>query len=221
MQRFTSLIMTEIKINRIEIREVNIPKIPVWELYVPTLDVIYKPKVDIPGCVRVHRNNLPSLIDNDKDEYGTYSECGNFIIPSFEPLQYNPNEFTYTESKTPNKQEKEFVDSKDQSGQYIPPKNKKDVFVECPGKKDQRVGDFRNEKRLERVVGHERSEDGTICTTIYEDVPFKDQYIPEVSTIVSTAVIGLVAASTPLLLNAVKPIVKQIVKKLTKKKDKV
>jgi len=30
----------------------------------------------------------------------------------------------------------------------------------------------------------------------------------------------LVAASTPLLLNAVKPIVKQIVKKLTKKKDK-
>ena len=100
-------------------------------------------------------------------------------------------------------------------------KKKEDVFVECPGRTDQRVGDFRNEKKLERVVGHERSEDGTICTTIYEDVPFKDQYIPEVSTIVSTAVIGLVAASTPLLLNAVKPIVKQIVKKLTKKKDKV
>jgi len=212
--------MPTIDIHRIHINEINIPKIPVWELYVPTLDVIYKPKVDIPGCVRVHRNNLPSLIDNDKDEYGTYSECGNFIIPSFEPLQYNPNEFTYTESKTPNKQEKEFVDITDQSGQYVPPKDKKVEFVECPGRKDQRVGDFRNEKRLERVVGHERSEDGTICTTIYEDVPFKDQYIPEVSTIVSTAVIGLVAASTPLLLNAVKPIVKQIVKKLTKKKDK-
>ena len=207
------------KIHRIEIREINIPKIPVWELYVPTLDVIYKPKVDIPGCVRVHRNNLPSLIDNDKDEYGTYSECGNFIIPSFEPLEYNPNEFIYTEAKTPKKQE-ETVTPTDQSGQYIPPKDKKVEFVECPGRKDQRVGDFRNEKRLERVVGHERSEDGTICTTIYEDVPFKDQYIPEVSTIVSTAVIGLVAASTPLLLNAVKPIVKQIVKKLTKKKDK-
>ena len=212
--------MPTIDIHRIHIHEINIPKIPVWELYVPTLDIIYKPKVDIPGCVRVHRNNLPSLIDNDKDEYGTYSECGNFIIPSFEPLEYNPNEFIYTESKTPNKQEKEFVDSKDQSGQYVPPKDKKVEFVECPGRKDQRVGDFRNEKRLERVVGHERSEDGTICTTIYEDVPFKDQYIPEVSTIVSTAVIGLVAASTPLLLNAVKPLVKQIVKKLTKKKDK-
>ena len=213
--------MPTIDIHRIHINEVNIPKIPVWKLYVPTLDVIYKPKVDIPGCVRVHRNNLPSLIDNDKDEYGTYSECGNFIIPSFEPLQYNPNKFTYTEAKTPNKQEKEFVEPSNESSKYEPLKDKKDVFVECPGKKDQRVGDFRNEKRLERVVGHKRSEDGTICTTIYEDVPFKDQYIPEVSTIVSTAVIGLVAASTPLLLNAVKPLVKQIVKKLTKKKDKV
>jgi len=209
-----------LEIPRIQIREIIIPKIPVWELYVPTLDIIYKPKVDIPGCVRVHRNNLPSLIDNDEDEYGTYSECGNFIIPSFEPLQYNPNEFIYTEADTPKKQE-ETVTPTDQSGQYVPPKDKKVEFIECPGRKDQRVGDFRNEKRLERVVGHERSEDGTICTTIYEDVPFKDQYIPEVSTIVSTAVIGLVAASTPLLLNAVKPIVKQIVKKLTKKKDKV
>ena len=212
--------MPTIDIHRIQIKEINIPKIPVWELYVPTLDVIYKPKVDIPGCVRVHRNNLPSLIDNEKDEYGTYSECGNFIIPSFEPLQYNPNEFTYTESKTPNKQEKEFVEPSNESSKYEPPKDKEDVFVECPGKKDQRVGDFRNEKRLERVVGHKRSEDGTICTTIYEDVPFKDQYIPEISTVISTAFIGLVAASTPLLLNAVKPIVKQIVKKLTKKKDK-
>ena len=212
--------MPPIDIHKIQIKEINIPKIPVWELYVPVLDVIYKPKVDIPGCVRVHRNNLPNLIDSDKDKYGTYTECGNFIIPSFEPLEYNPSEFTYTKAKPPNKQEKEFVDTTDQSGKYIVPKDKEDEFVECPGKKDQRVGDFRNEKRLERVVGHERSEDGTICTTIYEDVPFKDQYIPEVSTIVSTAVIGLVAASTPLLLNAVKPIVKQIVKKLTKKKDK-
>ena len=104
------------------------------------------------------------------------------------------------------------------------PKEQKDEevkFVECPSSKDQRVGDFRNEKKLERVIGHKRSEDGTICTTLYENVPFKDQFIPEVSTIVSTAVIGLVAASSPLLLNAVKPLVKQVVKKLTKKKDKV
>ena len=212
--------MPTIDIHRIEVKEINIPKIPVWELYVPTLDVIYKPKVDIPGCVRVHRNNLPSLIDNDKDEYGTYSECGNFIIPSFEPLEYNPGEFIYTEADTPKKQE-ETVTPTDQSGQYVSPKDKKDVFVECPGKKDQRVGDFRNEKKLERVIGHKRSEDGTICTTLYEDVAFKDQYLPEFSTVVSTAAIATVAATTPIILNLVKPIVKNLIKKLTKKKDKV
>jgi len=212
------------KIHRIEIREVNIPKIPVWELYVPTLDVIYKPKVDIPGCVRVHRNNLPSLIDNDKDEYGTYSECGNFIIPSFEPLQYNPNEFTYTESKTPNKQEKEFVDSKDQSGQYIPPKDKKDVFVECPGKKDQKIGDYRNEKRISRVSGHKRSEDGTECITLYEDVTFIDSVLPSPSAALNVVTISLIAASSPLLIPAIKSLsktaFKKILAKFNKKKDK-
>ena len=212
------------KIHRIEIREVNIPKIPVWELYVPTLDVIYKPKVDIPGCVRVHRNNLPSLIDNDKDEYGTYSECGNFIIPSFEPLQYNPNEFTYTESKTPNKQEKEFVDSKDQSGQYIPPKDKKDVFVECPGKKDQKIGDYRNEKRISRVSGHERSEDGTECITLYEDVTFIDSVLPSPSAALNVVTISLIAASSSLLIPAIKSLsktaFKKILSKFDKKKDK-
>jgi len=208
------------KIHRIEIREVNIPKIPVWELYVPTLDVIYKPKVDIPGCVRVHRNNLPSLIDNDKDKYGTYSECGNFIIPSFEPLQYNPNEFTYTESKTPNKQEKEFVDSKDQSGQYIPPKDKKDVFVECPGKKDQKIGDYRNEKRISRVSGHKRSEDGTECITLYEDVTFIDSVLPSPSAALNVVTISLIAASSPLLIPAIKSLSKTAFKKILSKLDK-
>jgi hypothetical protein len=101
------------------------------------------------------------------------------------------------------------------------PKDKDIELEPCPGKKDQRVGDFRNEKRLERVIGHKRGDDGVECITLYEDVPFVDQYIPEPSTIVSTAVIGLVAASSPLILNIIKPAIKNIVKKLTKKKDKV
>ena len=208
------------QIHRIEIREVSIPKIPVWELYVPTLDVIYKPKVDMPGCVRVHRNNLPSLIDNDKDEYGTYNECGNFIIPSFEPLQYNPNEFTYTESASPNKQEQEFVETTDQSGKYTPPKNKKDVFVECPGKKDQKIGDYRNEKRISRVSGHKRSEDGTECITLYEDVTFIDSVLPSPSAALNVVTISLIAASSSLLIPAIKSLSKTVFKKIFAKFDK-
>ena len=207
------------EIPRIEIREVNIPKIPVWELYVPTLDVIYKPKVDIPGCVRVHRNNLPSLIDNDKDEYGTYSECGNFIIPSFEPLQYNPNEFIYTEADTPKKQE-ETVTPTDQSGQYIPPKDKKIEFVECPGRKDQKIGDYRNEKRISRVSGHKRSEDGTECITLYEDITFIDSVLPSPSAALNVVIISLIASTTPLLIPVIKSLSKTVFKKILAKFDK-
>ena len=211
--------MPTIDIHRINIHEINIPKIPVWELYVPTLDVIYKPKVDIPGCVRVHRNNLPSLIDNDKDEYGTYSECGNFIIPSFEPLEYNPSEFIYTEADTPKKQE-ETATPTDQSGQYIPPKDKKIEFVECPGKKDQRVGDFRNEKRLERVSGHKRGEDGIECITLYEDITFIDSVLPSPSATLNVVTISLIAASSSLLIPVIKSLSKTVFKKIFAKFDK-
>ena len=214
--------MPTIDIPNIKINKVEIHKIPVWQTDIQTLNNISKPIVDIPGCVRVHRNNLTSLIDSDKDEYGTYTECGNFNIPSFEPLQYNPNEFVYTQSETPPNQEQEFVQPTVEPPKYEPKKKKDDpLFVACPGKKDQRVGDYRNEFKLERVIGHERSEDGTECITLYESTKFIEQYIPNPPQLVSTAVIATVAASTPLLLNIVKPLVKNFIKKLTKKKKDV
>ena len=206
-----------IKINKIEIQE-----IPIWKTDIQTLNNISKPIVDIPGCVRVHRNNLTSLIDSDKDEYGTYTECGNFNIPSFEPLQYNPSEFIYTQSETPTNQEQEFVEPTTKDIKYEPKDDKDDpLFDACPGKKDQRVGDYRNEFKLERVIGHERSEDGSECITLYEDVKFIEQYIPNPPQLISTAAIATVAATTPLLLNLVKPLVKNLIKKLTKKKKDV
>ena len=214
--------MPTIDIPRFDISKVEIHEIPVWKTDIQTLNNISKPIVDIPGCVRVHRNNLTSLIDSDKDEYGTYTECGNFSIPSFEPLQYNPNEFVYTESETPQNQEQEFVEPTSKDIKYEPKDDKDDpLFVACPGKKDQRVGDYRNEFKLERVIGHERSEDGTECITLYESTKFIEQYIPSPPQLVSTAAIATVAATTPLLLNIVKPLVKNLIKKLTKKKKDV
>ena len=211
------------EIRKISVNKVKIHEIPIWKTDVPKKLNISKPIVDIPGCVRVHRTNLTSLIDNRKDEYGTYTECGNFSIPSFEPLQYNPNEFVYTESETPQNQEQEFVQPTVEPPKYEPKKKKDDpLFIACPGKKDQRVGDYRNEFKLERVIGHERSEDGSECITLYEDVKFIEQYIPNPPQLVSTALIASVAATTPLLLNLVKPLVRQGFKRLSKpKKDKV
>ena len=208
--------MTEIKIPEIHIPEIQIPQVYTPQISLPGYEPL---NVETIGCKYFHRDtkntgNRNLLID---DPNGVVSNCP---YPSFIPMNYQADQLIITETALPAEEEQKLPEGKPPQAEIPKEKKKEDVFVECPGKKDQRVGDFRNEKRLERVVGHERSEDGTICTTIYEDVPFKDQYIPEVSTIVSTAVIGLVAASTPLLLNAVKPIVKQIVKKLTKKKDK-
>ena len=201
-----------------EIPEIHIPEVAIPQIYVPQVSLPrYEPQnVETIGCKYFHRDtkntgNRNLLIE---DPNGVTSSCP---YPSFIPMNYQADQLIITETALPAEEQQELPEGKPPQPE-IPKNKKEEVFVDCPGRKDQRVGDFRNEKRLERVIGHERSEDGTICTTIYEDVPFKDQYIPEVSTIVSTAVIGLVAASTPLLLNAVKPIVKQIVKKLTKKK---
>jgi len=209
--------MTEIKIPEIHIPDIEIPQVYVPQVLLPGYEPL---NVETIGCKYFHRDvkntgNRNLLIE---DPNGVVSNCP---YPSFIPMNYQADELIITETALPAEEEQKLPEGKPPQAEIPKEKKKEDVFIECPGKNDQRVGDFRNEKKLERVVGHERSEDGTICTTIYEDVPFKDQYLPEISTVISTAFIGLVAASTPLLLNAVKPLVKQIVKKLTKKKDKV
>jgi hypothetical protein len=66
------------------------------------------------------------------------------------------------------------------------------------------------------VVGHRL--DGTECITLYEDVPFKDQYIPSVNQFVGVFSLALVGASAPVVLQLVRPLVKQAMTKLTKKK---
>jgi hypothetical protein len=212
--------MPSIEIPDITIREIYIPDVP--EIYSPHyIEIAKPPDIDVPGCTYQHRDikntgNRNLLLD---DPNGVYTTC-DVPFPSFIPLDYTPENLVITEEVPTNNETPPLPESTTPEIPEIP--KEKDIELEpCPGKNNQRVGDFRNEKRLERVTGHKRGEDGIECITLYESVPFKDQYIPEVSTIVSTAVIGLVAASSPLLLNAVKPLVKQIVKKLTKKKDKV
>ena len=213
--------MPTIDIPDISIPEIYIPDVP--EIYTPHYLTITKPPdIDVPGCTYQHRDikntgNRNLLLE---DPNGVFTTC-DFPFPSFVPLDYTPENLVITEETPVSNEPPPFPETEQPKIPDLPKPPPPD-FPPCPGKKDQRVGDFRNEKRLERVVGHERSEDGSKCITLYEDVPFVDQYIPELSTIVSTAVIGLVAASSPLILNIIKPAIKNIFKKLTtKKKDKV
>ncbi len=210
-----------------EIHEIVIPEIPQINVntYIstplPVLNVPL-PNIDLPGCVKTHRDasvKNTQIIEDDVN--GAFYSCPEGKIPSFVPINYDRKKIEIVEQKQESPPSTPDIPKAKQPEIPDIPKEKETIKLEpCPGPRDQRLFDFRNEKRLERVIGHERGDDGVECITIYEDVPFTSQYIPEVSTIVSTAIIGLVAASSPLLLNIIKPLVKQIVKKLTKKKEK-
>ena len=211
-----------------EILEIIIPEIPQINVntYIstplPVLNVPL-PNIDLPGCVKTHRDasvKNTQIIEDDIN--GAFYSCPEGKIPSFVPINYDRKRIEIVEQKQESPPNTPDIPEAKQPEIPDIPKEKETIKLEpCPGKNNQRVGDFRNEKRLERVIGHERGDDGIECITLYEKVDFVEQYIPEVSTVVSTAVIGLVAASSPLLLNIVKPLVKNLVKKLTKKKDKV
>ena len=210
------------KIPKIEIKEIDIPKIRTWEIQRPTLDIILKPIVDIPACVDAHRNNLTELIN--EDELGTYQACGTFNIPSFEPLEYNPANFIYTE---PAKQKEQQQEQPPQQQPQIPQKKKDEKLTidPCPPKNPQfRQGDYRNDKKIERLVKWERSSsDGITCVGVWEKVPFRESFIGTPQALISTAVIGVVAGGSALLAPVIKKLIseifKKIKKKLTKKKD--
>jgi len=205
----------KIDIPQIKIKEIDIPQIRIWELQRPTLDIIYKPVVDIPACVDAHRNNVPSLIG--KDERGTYQACGTFDIPSFEPLEYNPNNFIYTAPLSPQSQE---PNEKQPEQPKIPETKKEKIKIEpCPPEKPQfREGDYRNDKKIERLISWERN--GVSCDPIWEKVPFRESFIGTPQVLISTTLLGVVAGGSALLAPLIKKLISTIFKQLKKKISK-
>ena len=211
----------------IEIPEIIIPEIPTVNSYIftplPVLNVPL-PNIDLPGCVKTHRDasvKNTQIIEDDIN--GAFYSCPEGKIPSFVPINYDRKKIEIVEQK----QEKAVNNTNipESNTPEIPdiPKEKEEIKLEpCPGSKDQRVGDFRNEKRLERVIGHERGDDGIECITLYENVTFVDSILPSPGAALNVATISLIAASSPLLLGVLKSLSKTVFKKiLTKsKKDK-
>ena len=209
-----------------EIPNISIPDIKVPHLNIPTANPyqvlnVPPPSIKLPGCVKYHRDASPkNTALYDDDPTGTTISCPTGSMPTFKPLLYDRRKIEIIENKG---QEKRVENTEAPAQKEVKPKipkEKEEIKLEpCPSKNDLRIGSFVNEKKLERIKDYIREENGD-CTTIYEKVDFKDQYIPEFSTVVSTTLIASVAATTPLILNAIKPLVKNIIKKLTKKKDK-
>ena len=214
------------EINAINVKEIDVPEIYTPETYNPTpnLPLIPTLEINVVGCAYQHRDikntgNTQLLLD---DPNGVFTNCDS-VFPSFYPINPIPNQTVITEKlpipdNTP-------MSEPEKPKTKIPEKKENIEIPECPSRKDQKIGDYRNSRRIEKVVGHKLSSDKTECITLYEDVPFRETFIGTPEVLISTAVIGLVAggsaALVPIIQGIAKSAIKQISKKLTKKKKDV
>ena len=206
--------------------------------HLPVVVDIGKPIVDMPGCVKVHKENVRERNKNkmlvDDDPKGNTVLCDGGM-PYFEPPEYQYNQLTWTtvvpQEPDPDPQQPEQPDLK--TPEVKPPSNIPTTKEEeeCPGPKDLRVGDYTTSGD-EKVIGHEWNSDETICITLYGDVGVVEKYLPSPQIVTTTATIAVVATSSALLakpladllLKVIKPLVKKIsakVKKVLGKTDPV
>ena len=226
--------MTIPHIHTIHNNNISVPNvtIPNWQVYQPTVDhlvppvvlFIGNPIVDMPGCVKAHRDNqfhvsgLPkdkNLVDQDPDRAMIVCDA---TIPSYDAMNYEPEQLIITRPQEvppvapPPEVEPPEVPSTGDLGikEELP----------CPGPGQLRVGDL-TQKGDEKVIGHELSADGKTCVTLYEPTTAVEKFLPsanQASTTLAVAVIATAgAAATPLILRIVKPIIKKITDSVKKK----
>ena len=199
---------------------------------VPVTTVIGVPIVNMPGCVKIHKENNkrdPSknkmLVDDDPKGNTVLCDAG---APYYEPPNYDYRDLTW-QTITQEQPEPEGVDTGDPPAPDLdtpeppptPPTGAEDV--ECPPLNARRIGDL-NTKGDERVKEYKLTPDGKICETIWEPVPTIEQFLPSIPTVTTTASIAAVATTSALLakpladllLKVVKPAVKKVIAKVQK-----
>jgi len=187
---------------------INAPKIDTPN--VPVVVPMGFPVVNIPGCVEARRSNEnENLVNNDPK--------GNLILcdaqyPSYDAMNYVPEELIYTEESEPQRYE--------QPETPPAPEVPKAKPEDCPPDGAPEVG-TKVEEGTKQIIKYELV--GNRCVTRYKKLSVQQQIIdaiPTVPQVVKTGGITLVATtaalSTPLLLRAVKPIIKQIVNRVKK-----
>ena len=218
------------------IRTNNIPRIvvPNWQQYERSVDHLVPPVVlnignpivDIPGCVKAHRDNqmhalgLPkdkNLVEQDPDRAMILCDAQ---VPSYDAMNYEPEQLIITrEAEVPP------VTPPPTPPEFEPdaiPDTKQDE-VPCPGPGQLRVGDL-TQSGDERVVGHQLSEDGKICETLYEPTTAVEKFLPSTNQATTTVAIAVLAtagaAATPLLIRIIKPVIKKLWTTIQKKLGK-
>tara|TARA_S200000501_G_scaffold307315_1_gene296432 strand:- start:267 stop:902 length:636 start_codon:yes stop_codon:yes gene_type:complete len=203
----------------IKIQEIIIPKVDVFQPFIPKIKKVPKLIVDYPACIKVHRNNLVTQIDID--ENGTIIECGT-LMPSYEPLNYTPMYFNGTQSTLTNRAEQKTVERPVQP-EVAKKKDEDELYIPCPPLNPQFMkGDYRNDKRIQRFDFYERIEiDGVIeCVENWKEVPFRESFIGTPQSLISTSLLGVVAGGSAILAPLIKKLISTIFKKLKKKISK-
>ena len=185
-------------------------------------DMIGVPVIDMPGCVEAHEQNSNSIMKNknlekdDPDGVVVYCDAG---VPSYDAMNYEPEQLIIQRDVPP-----PVVDPPPEvDPPEVPDTGDVGGDVPCPGPAQLRVGDL-TQSGDEKVVGHELSSDGKTCVTLYEPTSAADKYLPSPNQVTTTVAIAVVAtagaAATPLLLRAIKPVIKKITTAVQKKLGK-
>ena len=179
------------------------------------------PIVELPGCVESHQDNkinssnLPldrDLVNDDPN--GVTILCQNGEYPSYEAMNFEPEQVVPTAPAPP--------PPVAPPAPEIPPTGDLGVETEtpCPGPSQLRVGDV-TQSGDERVTGHELSEDGKTCVTLYEATTAVEKFIPSVNQATNTLAIAVIATAgataTPIILRIVRPILKKLWDTIQKK----
>ena len=198
--------------------EIDIPDIHIPYTYIPNYS---HTNIQIIGCTLYHRDTRNTGNRNliIEDPNGVVTNCP---YPSFIPLDYIPDQLTITEQMPNLANEGEMPKSEQPKTETPKDKKNEEEYKPCPPKNAPfRQGDYRNDKKIERLVKYERTIDGS-CDPIWEDVPFRESLVGTPEALISTTVIGLVAggsaALAPLIQGAAKAAIKNIGKRFSKSK---
>ena len=219
------------EIREIQIRNLDIPSIPDWLMrypeaippVVPVTQNIGTPIVDLPGCVESHPDAGKSKTLDQDDPDGVMTYCDG-TIPSYNPIDYSPEDMTIERSVPPPKVEAPKTPELPKTPE-IPKQENTTANIGCPTASQQAkepVGTFVQGYR-KKVTGYKLV--GNECIQITEKVPLPTQIIaglPSPGAVMTTGGIAVVATGSALmakpladlLLKAVKPTVKKVMKKI-------
>ena len=184
------------------------------------------PIVEMPGCVTMHKDNKDHVsgrpFDRDlvnQDPKGTTTLCPHGEYPSYEAMDYQPENLVVTRETPP----PPVAPPPEVEAPPVPDTGNiaKDKEIECPAPNQPRVGDL-TQNGEERVTGHE-IQNGQ-CVVLYESTTAVEKFLPSTNQVSTTAAIAVVAtasaAATPLLLRVIKPIIKKLTTTIQKKLGK-